>query len=180
MDYDEFDSYQPQDADYLEKDDSEPVSPPDQPGVTVSLSWQQILFIIAVNAILSLIISLVVVIIAGSRLPSLPGAPVPAGALVAEVIGFDALALRQVRYDDFGSGPLSNEVAARDCRLHEGAHRLRRHAFKPLAFRRLLDVGGGPGTWTAALLRACPGSTAVLFDLPEVIPLATHGSPHSG
>lgn len=84
MDYDEFDSYQPRDADYMEEDDSELVSPPDQPGVTVSLSWQQILFIIAVNAILSLIISLVVVIIAGSRLPSLPGAPVPAGPVVAE------------------------------------------------------------------------------------------------
>lgn len=46
-------------------------------------------------------------------------------------------------------------------------------ALKPLTFRRLLDVGGGPGTWTAALLRACPGSSAVILDLPEVIPMAT-------
>jgi precorrin-6B methylase 2 len=43
---------------------------------------------------------------------------------------------------------------------------------KPLAWTRVLDVGGASGTWTAALLRARPDSTAILFDLPEVIPLA--------
>jgi len=43
---------------------------------------------------------------------------------------------------------------------------------EPLAFRLLLDVGGASGTWTAAFLAACPGSLAILFDLPEVIPLA--------
>ncbi len=37
---------------------------------------------------------------------------------------------------------------------------------------RLLDVGGASGTWTGAFLRAAPDATAVLFDLPEVIPLA--------
>ncbi len=42
----------------------------------------------------------------------------------------------------------------------------------PLTFRRLLDIGGGPGTWTIALLRAAPSARATLFDLPEVIPLA--------
>jgi len=42
----------------------------------------------------------------------------------------------------------------------------------PPEFRRLLDVGGGPGTWTAAFLDVCPGSTAILFDLPDVVPLA--------
>ena len=42
----------------------------------------------------------------------------------------------------------------------------------PLSFRHLLDVGGGPGTWTMAFLRAVPGATATLFDLPDVIPLA--------
>ena len=40
------------------------------------------------------------------------------------------------------------------------------------AFQRLLDIGGASGTWTIALLRAFPEATAVLFDLPEVIPLA--------
>ncbi|HWQ90930.1 MAG TPA: methyltransferase [Clostridia bacterium] len=41
-----------------------------------------------------------------------------------------------------------------------------------LQFRCLLDVGAGPGTWSLAFLRACPEGRAVLFDLPEVIPLA--------
>jgi predicted O-methyltransferase YrrM len=39
-------------------------------------------------------------------------------------------------------------------------------------FQRLLDIGGASGTWTIAFLRAVPEATAVLFDLPEVIPLA--------
>lgn len=46
---------------------------------------------------------------------------------------------------------------------------------KPLtkcSFRRLLDVGGASGTWTMALLRRRPRATAILFDLPDVIPLA--------
>jgi precorrin-6B methylase 2 len=43
---------------------------------------------------------------------------------------------------------------------------------RPLRFSRLLDIGGASGTWTLAFLRACPGATAVLFDLPPVIPMA--------
>jgi SAM-dependent methyltransferase len=43
---------------------------------------------------------------------------------------------------------------------------------RPLRFRKLLDVGGGSGTWTMAFLRACPSATAILFDLPPVIALA--------
>ena len=39
-------------------------------------------------------------------------------------------------------------------------------------FTHLLDLGGGPGTWTIAFLRAVPDSRATLFDLPEVIPIA--------
>jgi SAM-dependent methyltransferase len=38
-----------------------------------------------------------------------------------------------------------------------------------LNFRRLLDVGGASGTWTLAFLRAAPGATAVIFDLPDAI-----------
>ncbi len=45
-------------------------------------------------------------------------------------------------------------------------------ALDPARFHRLLDVGGGSGTYTIALLRAAPGLEATLFDLPEVIPLA--------
>jgi len=42
----------------------------------------------------------------------------------------------------------------------------------PPAFKHVLDVGGASGTWTIALLRAQPGATATLFDLPHVIPMA--------
>jgi len=41
-----------------------------------------------------------------------------------------------------------------------------------LDFDELLDVGGGPGTWTAAFLRANPRARATLYDLPHVIPIA--------
>jgi ubiquinone/menaquinone biosynthesis C-methylase UbiE len=41
-----------------------------------------------------------------------------------------------------------------------------------LRFGHLLDIGGGPGTWTMAFLRAHPSGEATLFDLPHVIPLA--------
>lgn len=39
----------------------------------------------------------------------------------------------------------------------------------PLGFRHLLDVGGASGTWTVAFLRAVPGATATVFDLPDAI-----------
>ncbi len=45
-------------------------------------------------------------------------------------------------------------------------------AMEPGRFRRFLDVGGGSGTYTIALLREAPGLRATLFDLPAVIPLA--------
>ena len=42
----------------------------------------------------------------------------------------------------------------------------------PPEFRHLLDVGGGPATWTIAFLRARPAARATLFDLPDVLPIA--------
>jgi len=39
-------------------------------------------------------------------------------------------------------------------------------------YRRLLDVGGASGSYTIAFLRRNPDLTAVLFDLPRVIPIA--------
>jgi SAM-dependent methyltransferase len=39
-------------------------------------------------------------------------------------------------------------------------------------FKKLLDIGGGSGTYTAAFLKQKPGLRGVLFDLPDVIPMA--------
>jgi SAM-dependent methyltransferase len=39
-------------------------------------------------------------------------------------------------------------------------------------FKRLLDIGGATGTYTIAFLEKNPQMTAVLFDLPDVIPWA--------
>jgi len=58
--------------------------------------------------------------------------------------------------NDF-SGPVASQIVER---------------LSPLRFQRLLDIGGASGTWTIAFLRAVPEATAVLFDLPQVIPLA--------
>lgn len=45
-------------------------------------------------------------------------------------------------------------------------------AIGPPKFSHLLDLGGGPGTWTIEFLRAAPDARATLFDLPDVIPIA--------
>jgi len=43
----------------------------------------------------------------------------------------------------------------------------------PPPFKHLLDVGGGPATWTIEFLRSAgPASRATLFDLPDVLPIA--------
>jgi precorrin-6B methylase 2 len=42
----------------------------------------------------------------------------------------------------------------------------------PLAFDRLLDVGGGPGTWTIGFLETDESARATLFDLPHVLTIA--------
>jgi len=45
-------------------------------------------------------------------------------------------------------------------------------AFDGARFKRLLDIGGASGTYTRAFLRKNARMTAVLFDLPPVIPIA--------
>jgi SAM-dependent methyltransferase len=45
-------------------------------------------------------------------------------------------------------------------------------AVEPGSARRLLDVGGGPATYTLAFVKAVPGLRATLFDLPAVVELA--------
>jgi SAM-dependent methyltransferase len=52
------------------------------------------------------------------------------------------------------SGPMADDLVA-----HLG----------PPRFEHLLDVGGASGTWTLAFLRAMPGATATIFDLPDAI-----------
>jgi predicted O-methyltransferase YrrM len=43
---------------------------------------------------------------------------------------------------------------------------------QPSKFRHMLDVGGGPGTWSIAFLQAAPEARATLFDLPAVVSIA--------
>ncbi|HUT45537.1 MAG TPA: methyltransferase [Sedimentisphaerales bacterium] len=43
---------------------------------------------------------------------------------------------------------------------------------QPFRFRHILDIGGGPGTWSIAFLLAVPGARATLFDLPAVVSMA--------
>jgi ubiquinone/menaquinone biosynthesis C-methylase UbiE len=45
-------------------------------------------------------------------------------------------------------------------------------AMGPLKFTHLLDLGGGPATWTIEFLRANPKAKATLFDRPDVLPIA--------
>jgi ubiquinone/menaquinone biosynthesis C-methylase UbiE len=45
-------------------------------------------------------------------------------------------------------------------------------AINPGQARRLIDVGGGSGSYTLAFLSAAPDMRATLFDLPEVIEMA--------
>ncbi len=45
-------------------------------------------------------------------------------------------------------------------------------AVRPESFQCVLDIGGGSGTWTAAWCKAEPAARAILFDLPDVIPMA--------
>lgn len=40
-----------------------------------------------------------------------------------------------------------------------------------IGVKRVLDVGGGPGTFSMAFVRERKGNTATVFDLPSVIPL---------
>jgi SAM-dependent methyltransferase len=58
---------------------------------------------------------------------------------------------------DVVSGPLAASIMA---------------AIKPASASGLLDLGGGPGTYTRAFLEAVPAASATLFDKPDVIEIA--------
>jgi spermidine synthase len=51
---------------------------------------------------------------------------------------------------------------------------------QPSKFRHMLDIGGGPGTWTIAFLRALPEARATLFDLPAVVSMAEKNFAEAG
>jgi SAM-dependent methyltransferase len=53
-------------------------------------------------------------------------------------------------------------------------------AINPGTARRLIDVGGGSGTYTLAFMQACPEMRATLFDLPQVIDLARERAQNAG
>lgn len=51
---------------------------------------------------------------------------------------------------------------------------------EPSKFRHMLDISGGPGTWTIAFLRAAPEARATLFDLPAVVSMAEKNFAEAG
>jgi SAM-dependent methyltransferase len=53
-------------------------------------------------------------------------------------------------------------------------------AIKPGTARRLIDVGGGSGTYTLAFLREYPEMRGTLFDLPQVVDLARERAQNAG
>ena len=50
----------------------------------------------------------------------------------------------------------------------------------PSSATALLDIGGGPGTFTRAFLEAAPNLKATLFDLPDVVEIARERLAQSG
>jgi len=50
----------------------------------------------------------------------------------------------------------------------------------PGGFGCVLDIGGASGTWTTSWMHAQPGTRAILFDLPDVIPMARERLDRSG
>ncbi len=79
MDYEDLDPAKPQGAELSQEEDDQDIGiPPGRTRVTITMSWQQIALILGVNAIVSLIISLLVVIIAGRSVPAGPAAMAPA------------------------------------------------------------------------------------------------------
>jgi len=51
---------------------------------------------------------------------------------------------------------------------------------QPVKFHHMLDIGGGPGTWSIAFLRAAPEARVTLFDLPAVVPIAEKNFAEAG
>ena len=81
MDYEDLDPAKPRGAELSQEEGDQDIGvPPGRTRVTITMSWQQIALILGVNAIVSLIISLLVVIIAGRSVPIGPGIMAPTTA----------------------------------------------------------------------------------------------------
>lgn len=70
-----------------------------------------------------------------------------------------------------GQADLTDFIEAMDNICRSVAGDLVEHIGPP-KFHHLLDVGGGPGTWTVAFLQAAPDARATLYDRAEVLPIA--------
>jgi len=86
--------------------------------------------------------------------------------VVKEGTRFDRLASVRGHAEDRRSFIEAMEVAS-----HEAAPRVVA-SLGSLPFKKLLDIGGGPGTYTRAFLEANPKMQAIYYDLPEVVPIA--------
>jgi LysM repeat protein len=81
MDYEDLDPAKPRRAELSQEEDDQDIGVPiGRTRVIITMSWQQIALILGVNAIVSLIISLLVVIVAGRSVPAGPGAMAPTTA----------------------------------------------------------------------------------------------------
>jgi LysM repeat protein len=86
MDYEDLDPAKLQGAELSQEEDDQDIGAlPGRTRVTITMSWQQIALILGVNAIVSLIISLLVVIIAGRNVSTGPGVIAPTTAPPAAV-----------------------------------------------------------------------------------------------
>jgi ubiquinone/menaquinone biosynthesis C-methylase UbiE len=83
-----------------------------------------------------------------------------------------------VRYGLENTGPSIFDSSDRETfirAMHTIAYRLAPGivaAIKPVAAKKLLDIGGASGSYTQAFLEAYPDMKATLFDLPSVIKIA--------
>jgi hypothetical protein len=98
----------------------------------------------------------------------------------------DAVADGEVAFDQMTGQPLFDWLAERP---QEAArfHRMMVEVHGPETpaiiaaydfsrFAHIIDIGGGNGSLLSAILAACPGRRATLFDLPEAIALAKSGA----
>ena len=73
--------------------------------------------------------------------------------------------------EEGGDGSLESFLGAMHALAQESAPQVA-EAIGLKGVRRMLDVGGGAASYSIAFAQAEPGLTAVVFDLPDVVPIA--------